>query len=278
MHIRVDGTGCSSTLREWVGARRSRPAPETDSLLLHGGPGFDHSTFEPAFSALADLVQIAYLDHRGIGRVVPVRPTAGRWHSGARISGIRDALGIERPIMFGHPRRLRRPGLCDAVSGSSRQADPVQYCSAGDLRRVLAAFERRLDRSVHAVEERFWRDINAQTMADYVRECCRVHGQARDRSRRGGPPDFRLEVCSISAAGGEFWRMDFTAALSRIRCPTLVLAGSQDPVTPLADSEDILAALPPGLARFIAFADVVTACFAMIPSTPSRSSGLRRCR
>jgi len=49
--------------------------------------------------------------------------------------------------------------------------------------------------------------------------------------------------------------MDFTAALSRIRCPTLVLAGSQDPVTPLADSEDIVAALPPGLAHFIAFSE-----------------------
>ena len=37
-------------------------------LLLHGGPGFDHSIYKPAYSALADIAQIIYLDHRGNGR------------------------------------------------------------------------------------------------------------------------------------------------------------------------------------------------------------------
>ena len=29
-------------------------------LLLHGGPGMDHSSFKPAFSQLADVCQIVY--------------------------------------------------------------------------------------------------------------------------------------------------------------------------------------------------------------------------
>jgi proline iminopeptidase len=33
-------------------------------LLLHGGPGFDHSIYKPAYSALADVAQVVYLDHR----------------------------------------------------------------------------------------------------------------------------------------------------------------------------------------------------------------------
>lgn len=37
-------------------------------LLLHGGPGSDHSGYKPVFGQLADLVQIIYLDHRGCGR------------------------------------------------------------------------------------------------------------------------------------------------------------------------------------------------------------------
>jgi hypothetical protein len=37
-------------------------------LLLHGGPGADHSGYRPAFSALSDIAQIVYLDHRGNGR------------------------------------------------------------------------------------------------------------------------------------------------------------------------------------------------------------------
>ena len=36
-------------------------------LLLHGGPGFDHSIWKPQFSELTDVAQIVYLDHRGNG-------------------------------------------------------------------------------------------------------------------------------------------------------------------------------------------------------------------
>ena len=37
-------------------------------ILLHGGPGFDHTLFKPAFATLTDVAQIIYLDHRGNGR------------------------------------------------------------------------------------------------------------------------------------------------------------------------------------------------------------------
>ena len=37
-------------------------------VLLHGGPGFDHTIYKPAFSALSDIVQIVYVDQRGNGR------------------------------------------------------------------------------------------------------------------------------------------------------------------------------------------------------------------
>lgn len=40
-------------------------------LLLHGGPGFDHSIYKPAFSALSDVAQVVFLDHRGNGRSDP---------------------------------------------------------------------------------------------------------------------------------------------------------------------------------------------------------------
>src|SRR5258708_22090376 len=37
-------------------------------LMLHGGPGSDHSIYKPAYSGLADVAQIIYLDPRGHGR------------------------------------------------------------------------------------------------------------------------------------------------------------------------------------------------------------------
>jgi len=36
--------------------------------MLHGGPGFEHSIYRPVYSALSDIAQIVYLDHRGNGR------------------------------------------------------------------------------------------------------------------------------------------------------------------------------------------------------------------
>lgn len=38
------------------------------ALVIHGGPGSDHSGFKPVFSPLADTMQLVYFDHRGQGR------------------------------------------------------------------------------------------------------------------------------------------------------------------------------------------------------------------
>ncbi len=40
-------------------------------VLLHGGPGFDHSWFKPDHGQLTDVAQILYVDHRGNGRSGP---------------------------------------------------------------------------------------------------------------------------------------------------------------------------------------------------------------
>jgi pimeloyl-ACP methyl ester carboxylesterase len=53
----------------------------------------------------------------------------------------------------------------------------------------------------------------------------------------------RLEV------GNHFFRnegleVDLFPELPNIRCPTLVLGGELDPITPVADSQDIAAAIP----------------------------------
>ncbi len=37
-------------------------------LMLHGGPGFDHTAFEEAFSSLNDIAQVVFYDHHGSGR------------------------------------------------------------------------------------------------------------------------------------------------------------------------------------------------------------------
>src|SRR6266853_6278207 len=65
-------------------------------------PGFDHSIYRPAYSALADVAQIVYLDHRGNGRGED-GPHAGwnlaQW--GDDVHAFCDVVGVESPIVLG---------------------------------------------------------------------------------------------------------------------------------------------------------------------------------
>jgi len=55
-------------------------------ILLHGGPGADHSIYKPGFSALSDIAQIVYYDHRGCGRSEDGDPESGRSTNGVTTS------------------------------------------------------------------------------------------------------------------------------------------------------------------------------------------------
>lgn len=71
-------------------------------LLLHGGPGADHSLYKPAFSQLADIAQVVYLDHRGNGRSdrgAPDTWTLRQWADD--VFAFCQALEIENPIVYG---------------------------------------------------------------------------------------------------------------------------------------------------------------------------------
>jgi proline iminopeptidase len=78
---------------------RARPTV----LLLHGGPGFDHSMFKPAFAPLADVAQLIMLDHRGNARSEHgdrALWTLAQW--GDDVAAFCQALGIEKPIVLGY--------------------------------------------------------------------------------------------------------------------------------------------------------------------------------
>jgi pimeloyl-ACP methyl ester carboxylesterase len=47
--------------------------------------------------------------------------------------------------------------------------------------------------------------------------------------------------------------MDLRPGLAAVQCPVLVMAGDADPVTPIEDAEEIVAALPPQWVQFERF-------------------------
>src|SRR4051794_6210482 len=103
MHVHVNGVRLFFDVE---GAKFALDGPvmreKPTLLLLHGGPGADHSTFRPAYSALADIAQIVYLDHRGNGRSEDGPREAwnlAQW--GDDVRAFCDVLGIVRPIVLG---------------------------------------------------------------------------------------------------------------------------------------------------------------------------------
>jgi proline iminopeptidase len=76
-------------------------------LVMHGGPGLDHTYLRPGLDRLASGRTLVYYDHRGNGRS-PRPATSTEWRAVSHASLVADAdalrarLRLERMIVFGH--------------------------------------------------------------------------------------------------------------------------------------------------------------------------------
>jgi proline iminopeptidase len=227
-------------------------------LLLHGGPGMDHAHYKPAFSRFAGVAQVIYLDHRGNGR--SARAGVSTWNLAQWGDDVRvfcDALQIEKPIVLG----TSFGGLV-AMSYATRHPDhPGKLILASTearavTERVLAAFERLGGPEAHAIADRFLAHGDSHALNDYARVCLPLYTRRVPMDREAlarclANPDVLLHYFKMP--GGESSTVDFLGDLARVQCPTLVLAGEDDPITPIQSAEDIAAALPPHLVRFERF-------------------------
>ncbi len=230
--------------------------PKPTLLLLHGGPGYDHSSFKPLFSQLADIAQVVYVDHRGHGRSDPCPPAEWTLDTFADdVVRLCDALGIGKPIVLGQSfggfvaqRYLaRHPGQPSKVILSSTSARL-------SLPRKLAMFERLGGAAARAAAERFWTAPDAASWADYGR-LCRPHYNRRPADSEAAQRTLFKSEILFHWVATEQQSMDLLPGLARAQCPVLVLAGERDPVCPLADAQDIADALPTQWVQFERFAD-----------------------
>ncbi len=223
-------------------------------VLLHGGPGFDHSNFKPDFSRLAEIAQVIYLDHRGNGR--SDRGDRAKWNLpqwGDDVRAFCEALEIERPIVLG----VSFGGMV-AISYATRHPDHpgklVLSSTAARSRqdRSLDMFERLGGAEVREVARRFFENPGAETMPDYQKKCLPLYNRTPS-----APEVMRRAVMNLELTADFFEHeshtLNFLPDLGRIKCPTLITAGELDPILPVADSQDIAAAMTPGVARLEVF-------------------------
>jgi proline iminopeptidase len=71
-------------------------------VLMHGGPGADHTTMLP-FRSCADRFTLVFYDHRCNGRSQGAPVTTMTWENlTADADALRDELGFERWAVLGH--------------------------------------------------------------------------------------------------------------------------------------------------------------------------------
>jgi proline iminopeptidase len=225
-------------------------------IVMHGGPGFDHASMRPWFDRFTDTHQVIYLDHRGNGRSTGERETwlLDQW--GDDVHGFCQALGIDRPVVLGQSF-----GGMVAMSYAARHPDEpsklILSSTAGrlDLPATFRMMQRLGGEEARRIAEAFWAEPSEARVADYLRVCMPLYnpGPAQDGSSRERSI-MRTEVM-FHFVMGEQRGMDLLTGLAAVRCPTLVLAGGLDPITPVSCAEAIRDALPEGVAELVVFED-----------------------
>jgi proline iminopeptidase len=251
-------------------------------LLLHGGPGSDHSLLKPAYSALADVAQVVYLDLRGNGRS-DAGPkelwTLAQW--GDDVRAFCDVLGIADPIVLG----VSFGGMVALAYATRHPAHPAKLI----LISTEAAGDTHLDRRVALFERFGGPEVGALARRRFLETAGHPDEAAREAWRRLAFPLYtrtprdpdtmrraigRPEVLQwFTRPGGESHSFNMVPDLRRIQCPTLVLGGEDDPMHPIESQADIAAALPPHLVRFERFPNCG---HAVVPDAGERAIALMR--
>ncbi len=170
-------------------------------VMVHGGPGFDHTPFKAHYASLTDSAQVVYYDHRGNGRSEDgprERWTLDQWADDLR--SLCDVLGIERPIVFG----TSFGGFVALNYGLRHPDHPAKLILSSTtgrihLERSLAMFERLGGPDVRAVAERFFTEPTPENLDEYL-QTCGPHYTQRPR-----PPEIlaQLERVPLDRGGAQ---------------------------------------------------------------------------
>ncbi len=245
----VDVVG--SSLEPTRDEMRERPT----LLLLHGGPGMDHAGFRPYFDRFADTHQVVYYDHRGNGRSDGFDDPSGwdldTWADD--VVRLCDALGITEPVVLGNSF-----GGFVAMAYAARHPDhPAKLVlSSTQARRHAEETGRRFEELGGPGARENYESVFVRLESDrglrYLTENMPLYNRTPSDF---GPNRTIMNLPLLVHFTSTFGEYDVRDLVPRITCPTLVLCGADDPMTPEVASEEIVSLLPPGVGRYELFAD-----------------------
>lgn len=204
-------------------------------IVLHGGPGMDHTMFRPYLDPLAEDFRVLYVDQRGQGRSERVDPATLTLEVFARdIDLLAEALGLDEYAVLGHSF-----GAIVTTWHAVNLGTATAYVISGggdSSEKLLADVEASLEamREAGVPIAASWKQEQTVETEEELKELVRVqmpfHFAGDPPPGYGdetiGTPDVLRHFANVGY--GDF---DFTPDLGRVQKPTLLVVGEQDRTT-----------------------------------------------
>lgn len=231
-------------------------------LILHGGPGAHHDYLLPQMLELADTHELIFYDQRGGGLSRTDDRTPITWETQVQdLALVARELELNPLSLVGYSwgGLLAMLYAVDAFGGDGPPLPPgspvparmVLIDPAPSTRKARRVFENELARRQGKPEVvRLREELTTSGLRERDPEAYRkrafeisVSGYFADPERARGLTPFRVLGRVQSSIWESLGDYDILASLARVRCPTLVVHGREDPI-PLSASEAVARALP----------------------------------
>lgn len=221
-----------------------------DVVVLHGGPGADHSSLTTEFDPLSVGRRLVYYDQRGCGGTKTPRSAPLGWtHHVSDLGTLLDEWGIVNANLLGYSWGGLL-ALLYATQHSDRIASLALVSPAPITAKERAAFlDRFAIRMNHPwiqtqqleLEQADLRHRDPAAFRQRAFELS-IAPYFKDPRNATGSKQFLISVKTREAIWRSLGDYDLTSRLREIRTPALVLHGRHDPI-PLASAERTAALL-----------------------------------
>jgi proline iminopeptidase len=230
-------------------AMRERPV----AMVIHGGPGGDHSGFKPSFTPLTAGMQLIYFDHRGQGRSAAADPATYTLDENVEdMEGLRRYLGLGPIVSIGTSY-----GGMVAIAHAARYPEAVSHlvlivtaAHGGFIPRAQAIVRERGTAEQQAVCEKLWAGgfKSAEEMRHYYAVMGPMYAQSYDAATGAAGRERAIyspePLNRAFGPTGVLRTFDLRGDLTHITAPTLILAGRHDWICPVEFSEEIQRLIP----------------------------------
>jgi proline iminopeptidase len=204
-------------------------------VVLHGGPGLDHTHLRPWLDPLNDVARVIYIDERGQGRSERVDPATLSLEVFAKdVDLLAEALGLERFALLGHSF-----GAIITTWHAVNFGTAAGYVISGggdSSTALMADVEAALDamgEEGKAIADSWEWEKTVETPED----CAELMRIQTPFHFHGPPPDgFGEDTVYVADVLRHFANVgygdfDYTPGLGSVSKPTLVLVGAEDRTT-----------------------------------------------